>query len=218
MDIFTEKVNNYLQHYLFEEDRSFHRIGIFPGAFKPPHVGHYNVALQACQQNDEVFLFMSKKSRPIGKIQPDTKKGSPDIKRYENIFKTDKFTSNLGNIKTINPIFKVADGEVSASLIRHAISIGDEETISKNLPDLEKISEKNDVLDIMMQNRDEITLEQAVAIWEIYKSDIENKTNTPLNINVSDITPVMDTYDKVKEINKSAEAPETEINLYVGDK
>jgi len=216
MDIFTEKVNSYLQHYLFEEDRSFHRIGIFPGAFKPPHVGHYSVALEACQQNDEVFLYMSKKSRPIEKIQSDTirsgtKKVPLDIKRYENIFKSDKFTGNLGNIKTVNPIF----GNVSASLIRHAISIGDTETISKNLPDLEK---KNDVLAIMMQNRDEITLEQAVAIWEIYKSDIEEQTNTLLNISVSDITPVKDTYDKVEEINKSAEAPETEINLYVGDK
>jgi cytidyltransferase-like protein len=39
------------------------KIGIFPGAFKPPHKGHFEMVSRASQENDEVYLFISPKER-----------------------------------------------------------------------------------------------------------------------------------------------------------
>jgi cytidyltransferase-like protein len=36
-------------------------IGLFPGKFKPPHIGHFNTCKRACQENDLVLILISKK-------------------------------------------------------------------------------------------------------------------------------------------------------------
>jgi cytidyltransferase-like protein len=36
-------------------------IGIFPGKFKPPHVGHFKTCEAACKENDIVFVLISNK-------------------------------------------------------------------------------------------------------------------------------------------------------------
>ena len=38
-------------------------IALYPGAFKPPHAGHFSVAQHALKNADEVYIVMSKKSR-----------------------------------------------------------------------------------------------------------------------------------------------------------
>ena len=40
---------------------SIKRIGIFSGKFKPPHKGHYEAIKKMAQENDEVYVFVSKK-------------------------------------------------------------------------------------------------------------------------------------------------------------
>lgn len=35
------------------------KIGLFPGAFKPPHVGHYNTAVMGAKQNDKMLVVIS---------------------------------------------------------------------------------------------------------------------------------------------------------------
>lgn len=35
------------------------KIGIFAGAFKPPHLGHFRIAQQSCKQNDETHIYIS---------------------------------------------------------------------------------------------------------------------------------------------------------------
>jgi cytidyltransferase-like protein len=40
------------------------RIGFFAGGFKPPHLGHYEVAKQASKANDQVMIFIGKPPRP----------------------------------------------------------------------------------------------------------------------------------------------------------
>lgn len=40
------------------------RIGFFAGGFKPPHLGHYEVAKQASKANDQVQVFIGKPPRP----------------------------------------------------------------------------------------------------------------------------------------------------------
>lgn len=40
-------------------ESSVKRIGVFPGAFKPPHKGHFTTALNAAKQNDALIVIMS---------------------------------------------------------------------------------------------------------------------------------------------------------------
>jgi cytidyltransferase-like protein len=39
------------------------RIGVFPGAFKPPHKGHFTTALNAAKQNDILIIIISSGDR-----------------------------------------------------------------------------------------------------------------------------------------------------------
>lgn len=42
------------------------RVGLYPGAFKPPHVGHFEAARMALKQNDVVFVLVSGMTRGDG--------------------------------------------------------------------------------------------------------------------------------------------------------
>jgi cytidyltransferase-like protein len=55
------KLGEYLVNLLLEEDNK--TIAIFPGAFKPPHIGHYKVVKQLSTLADEVIVLISPKSR-----------------------------------------------------------------------------------------------------------------------------------------------------------
>lgn len=48
--LFVEQVNNF-------------SIGFFPGAFKPPHKGHFHTAAQAAKENDSVVILVSGSER-----------------------------------------------------------------------------------------------------------------------------------------------------------
>jgi len=49
----------YEQVDLCEDRKVSMRVGIYPGAFKPPHKGHYEAAKIALSQNDVVFVLVS---------------------------------------------------------------------------------------------------------------------------------------------------------------
>jgi len=51
----------YLANILLEQDQK--TIAIFPGAFKPPHLGHFNVVKRLSTMADEVVVLISPKSR-----------------------------------------------------------------------------------------------------------------------------------------------------------
>lgn len=44
-----------------KEDKSKIKTALYPGKFKPPHAGHFNVALQALQNAEQVIVFISPK-------------------------------------------------------------------------------------------------------------------------------------------------------------
>jgi len=44
-------------------EQPLHKIGIFPGAFKPPHLGHFQMISRAARDNDDVYIFISPKER-----------------------------------------------------------------------------------------------------------------------------------------------------------
>jgi cytidyltransferase-like protein len=217
MSNFNSQINRYLNQYLLEQSQDYNVVGIFPGAFKPPHNGHFQVALQACNSCDNVYVFVSNKERPLVK-QPSTKKKTemPDIARYNNIFNSDKYTSNLMSVDAVDPIF----GETSATIVRKAIELGDVETVKENLPD-EIGNDKDKVVQILLDNQGTITIDHTMAIWDIYKKYLiqnSNLNDENINIQVAIPSPVKDTYDLVDELNKSEDAGKTVVKLYVGGK
>lgn len=51
------------QVVLYEQPSEVLRVGLYPGAFKPPHVGHYQAAKDALNRNDVVYVLISGESR-----------------------------------------------------------------------------------------------------------------------------------------------------------
>ena len=202
-----------------EQDVNVLKIGIFPGAFKPPHVGHYTTALNACKTNDKVFIFVSNKSRPISTQNKTTKNEMPDIVRYNNILKSDKYTNNLLGVQTAG-----VARMTSATAFRAAVSIKDKTTIIKNLP---RDVDHDLIYDILMKSNDisnpdygHVTIEQSIDIWNAYKPALianSSLSEQDITIKVSNPSPVKDTYDLVSELNESDNAQNTSIRLYVGE-
>lgn len=202
-----------------EQDVNVLKIGIFPGAFKPPHVGHYTTALNACKTNDRVYIFVSNKSRPISTQVKTTKNEAPDIVRYNNILKSDKYTNNLLGVQTAG-----VARMTSATAFRAALSIKDKATIIKNLP---RDVDHDLIYDILMKSNDisssdygHVTVEQSISIWNVYKPALianSSLSEQDITIKVSNPSPVKDTYDLVSELNESEGAQNTSIRLYVGE-
>jgi hypothetical protein len=204
---------------IVEQDRNVFNVGIFPGAFKPPHVGHYMTAYNACKNNERVYIFVSDKARPLSTQNVGGKKEAPDVVRYNNILKSDKYTSNLLGVRTAG-----VARMTSATAFRAAISIKDKNTIAKNLPDG---VDKDQIYSILMQSNDvssptygHVTVEQTMQIWQLYKPSLMSltgKSSEDIVIAVSSPSPVKDTYDLVDKFNNSDQAGNISIRLYVGE-
>lgn len=202
-----------------EQDVDVLKVGIFPGAFKPPHVGHYTTALNACKTNDKVYIFVSNKSRPISTQPKSGKAETPDIVRYNNILKSDKYTNNLLGVQTA-----AVARMTSATAFRAAISVKDKATIIKNLP---QEVDHDLIYNILMQSNDisnpdygHVTVEQSIKIWQAYKPALIKNSSLEeqdIIIKVSTPSPVKDTYDLVSDLNDSEQANHTSIKLYVGE-
>jgi len=54
-------LGQYIAEILLEQEK--HTIALFPGAFKPPHKGHFEVVKQLLQKADEVVILVSPKTR-----------------------------------------------------------------------------------------------------------------------------------------------------------
>lgn len=203
---------------LSEQDNRVLNVGIFPGAFKPPHVGHYTTALNACNDNEKVYIFVSDKPRPLS-TQNKGGKEVPDSARYGNILKSDKYTSNLLSVRTAG-----VARMTSATAFRAAVSVKDKSTIIKNLPEG---ADHDQIFSILMQSNDisspsygYVSVEQTMAIWNIYKQLLikqSNRSEQDVIIKVSSPSPVKDTYDLVDQLNNNEGAGMTSIRLYVGE-
>lgn len=51
------------QVMVYEQPEQVTRVGLYPGAFKPPHIGHYQAAVDALMKNDIVYVLISGESR-----------------------------------------------------------------------------------------------------------------------------------------------------------
>lgn len=204
---------------LSEQVQDVYTVGIFPGAFKPPHIGHYTTALNACKVCDEVNIFVSSKSRAISTQNKAGGKDAPDSMRYKNLIHSDKFTDNILSVQTAG-----VARMTSASAFRVAVSAKDKNTIMKNVP---KSVDEDIVYNILMSSNDvnssdygHVTIEQTMAIWKLYAGSLIQESgidSDKLNINISKISPVKDTYDLVESINNDERARMTSVKLYVGE-
>ena len=204
---------------LSEQDSRVFNVGIFPGAFKPPHVGHYATAYNACKNNEKVYIFVSDKPRPLSTTSVGNKKEAPDSARYANILKSDKYTNNLLSVQTAG-----VARMTSATAFRAAIAIKDKNTIAKNLPEGADIDRIYKILmgsnELTSPTYGHITVDQTMAIWNLYKPLLLQQTGLGENdiiIKVSTPSPVKDTYDLVDELNNSEQAGMTSVKLYVGE-
>lgn len=212
------KFESLYRHLVTEQDTNVIKIGIFPGAFKPPHIGHYTTAYDACMNNDRVYIFVSDKPRPLSTQQKGGKE-APDSARYANILKSDKYTNNLLSVQTAG-----VARMTSATAFRTAIATKDKNTIAKNIPDG---VDKDKIFEILMQSNElnnpaygHVTVEQTMAIWKLYKPlllNLSSKSEDDLIIKTSTPSPVKDTYDLVDQLNKSEQASNISVRLYVGE-
>lgn len=225
----TFQMSNFLQSYqniLLENESNVNSVGIFPGAFKPPHVGHYSTALAACKNNDVVYIIISKKSRELSTnntsnqpaVEPTKPTSCDDSNRYKSFFDSDKYTKNIRSVRPA-PCARMT----SASDLRTALAIKDKASVMSNLPDG---SDKELIYDILMKSNDisnpnfgYVTFDQSMQIWSLYKDLLIRESSLgsdQIKLIKSDITPVRDTYEIVDGINNSETAGSTVVNLYVG--
>tara|TARA_Y100000310_G_C20580568_1_gene762751 strand:+ start:283 stop:963 length:681 start_codon:yes stop_codon:yes gene_type:complete len=203
------------------------KIGVFPGAFKPPHMGHFKTALKACEENESIYIYVSSKERAITTEPSQERKESsaPDSARYNYLLDNPKYTNNLLGIQCASCARPDFDGDqLSARIIRKAISIKDKETIFKTIPEG---ADKDAIFSILMKSNDmnsdtygHVSAEQALAIWSHYIPLLASGggiSEDNIHINISDVSPVTDTYDLVGELNEQPDAGNISIRLYVGD-
>ena len=200
-------------------------VGIFPGAFKPPHAGHYYTALRACENNQHVFIFASSKSRALSTHNKATGGTDCDSDRYANLLKPDsKFTTNMLSVQPAE-----CSRMTSASAVRAALAIGDDgkDTVIKNLPEALDVDQKEYIWNVLMRSTDvsheefgHITESQMVEVWKIYVQSLKQESsNSNIHFEVSRGSPVRDTYDLVDNINNhdhQFDPGNTSIKLYVG--
>lgn len=186
-------------------------IGFFPGAFKPPHVGHYETARSACEACDEVYVLVSPKSRDLNTRNiAVTSTDSGDVKdcdasRYMSFKSSTKYTGNLNSIN-IEPCARLS----SASGMRAAISTEDRDTIRDNLPTGVDV---NKITDILFQSLDaekfpenfgKVTIDQTILIWKQFARLLVQNTNiSPENLHIITTkgSPVTLTYEMVYRLN-----------------
>ena len=90
---------NLFEHVrLFEHKTRNVRVGLYPGAFKPPHIGHYTAALENLKKNDIVYVIISGQSRGKG----EDKITADESEKIWNLYRTYNGDSNLRIIRADN--------------------------------------------------------------------------------------------------------------------
>lgn len=83
---------------LFEELSSDIKVGLYPGAFKPPHVGHFEAALSALKQNDIVIVLISGQTRGAGEHEITAEQSEEIWRLYQQLIDS----SNLKIVRINN--------------------------------------------------------------------------------------------------------------------
>ena len=181
-------------------EKSGKTIGIFPGAFKPPHRGHYATAAAACEACDTVYIFMSPKARML--CQPSADNGKPEWEKFKGLLEKPR--------KGLNIELAEVDRQTSASEARQRILDAsldrcDMESFTNNieayLPDLQPAQKHRVVQELMSKSvKDgQITAREASNIWKVYVRQLERDFNMRGQIifETVPVSPIVSSYDLV---------------------
>lgn len=196
------------------------KIGIFPGAFKPPHRGHYATAATACSVCDELYIIMSSKDRVLGK--PSADGGLPEWVKFKSLLPGGKSADKLKNVQVE---LAEVDRQTSASKMRTEIlntslNTDDIETFIANvgpfLPPLDEASIREICGTLMAKSvRDGvISANESSRIWELYINQLKRDySNVQIHFSISEISPIIDTHELVIDVLDNEPA---NILLYTG--
>ena len=208
-------------------ENDYKTIGLFPGAFKPPHRGHFMTAAMAAKNCDVVYIIMSPKERIIGQASADT--GAPEWKKYAGLLPGGKQHEMYGD--TLNTTLAEVDRQTSASAMRATIAdlaLGNNDMVTweNNLrsflpPDLED-EDVRKAVDLLHKSPEDqvISVDEADQLWGIYLNSLRRKfPNTQIEYKIAEISPIKTSYDLAEEIFNDAKVAETRYNLklYTGE-
>lgn len=218
-------VNSFNDLYLLNEQINNRVAGVFPGAFKPPHKGHYHTAYEAAKQCDTLFILMSDKPRELTQTNSS---GAPDWERYKALLPGGKQAQALNNTQVelascARPT--VGDKPASASRLRSQIASfafdnQDFDTFMNNISEYIPASLTNAEQEIVAKKmishaKDNVVdAYESAGIWEIYIQQLKRETGTDIVFEILQGSPVAMTYDVVKTIdeNKTYDL----VKLFVG--
>jgi hypothetical protein len=209
-----------------EEEQEWNRtIGIFPGAFKPPHRGHYLTAARACEACDVVYILMSDQPRVLGK--PSKTVSGPESQKYAGLLGDGKFANEY--MSGLNIRLAEVDRETSASEMRakiadYGLGLHDNitflDSIKEFLPDMseEDLLAISDHLQETLKDG-QITAREAELVWQRYIRSLEEKYKAIVEFDVTRGSPIRATYDLCKMLSEEADAREEiyDVLLYTGD-
>ena len=95
-----------VEHVRIHEHKTSNiRVGLYPGAFKPPHVGHYQAAIDNLKKNDIVYVIISGQSRGKGR----DKITAEESEKIWNLYRSYNGDRDLRIIRADNHIDKGTD-------------------------------------------------------------------------------------------------------------
>lgn len=114
-------------------------IGLVPGSFKPYHVGHHNIILQAAEECDEVIVFVSTSDRKrAGEIGISGK----DMEIIWNLHIAPALPVNVSIVYGGSPVGnakqRLIDAEAKNSVDTYVV-YGDQADVVQNFPIYEKV-------------------------------------------------------------------------------
>ena len=204
------------------ENTGGYGVGIFPGAFKPPHKGHFHTALNACKVNNEVHILLSSTSRQIESLLQNKQKDKSNVSACDSSRYDYFFNGRMGDLR-LNIERADCARETSASLVRGSLhpATQDWTTIRESLPreigdrDIQKVE---GILSAASKKR-EIDLETSKGIWDIYLphlARLSGRSPEDVKLTISPGSPVRETFELVEQLNKEANAESITVRLYVG--
>ena len=208
-------INNFNDLCILNEEINDRVAGIFPGAFKPPHAGHYHTALQAAKQCDTLFILMSDTPRQLAKDNSSSEQA--DWERYKSILPGGKLADKLTNIRVelAQCMRPVLDGKpASASRLRreiagYAFDHLDFNTFSDNtrsfIPNSLTEEEQVAVAKKMVKHAQDNIVDayESAEIWGTYINHLTQETGTDIVFEILQGSPVAMSYQVVDTINEN---------------
>lgn len=218
------RVNRFEDLSLFTEDASSGKtIGVFPGAFKPPHRGHFATAASACSECDEVNIIMSPKERLLTQVSKDL--GKPEKTKYGGLMDGGNTHNNIKSkvkIEVAEVDRLTSASEMRASICDQSYGIDDMQTFQRCmndfLPDELTPERQQQVISSLHKARldDTITPKEASSIWNIYIDQLKDLyKNVNIKFTMSDISPIADTYAFALKLFDETQEQVT-LRLYTG--